>query len=790
MSSPEQSTPDLQPLQGLRVLEIPHELSGSMCTMLLADLGADVMRVESPHAVEDRTGAAFVAFNRNKRSVALDIGSPDGGGSLRALVAQADAVVESYMPAEADRRGVGYKALSEINPALIYCSLSAFGQTGPLRDKVGPDLIVQALTGAMEITGEPGRPPVTMGLPVGDEIAGLLGAISILAAVERRERTQRGAHLDIASFDAGLAMLSYMANIYFATGKSSSRVGSAHPTITPYSAFRTEDSYIVAAPFTQIFWRKFCKVIDREDLPVNPMFKSFGDRVKHRSELGGIIEPILESRTLAHWLEALDKGDVPNGPVNSVAAALEMEQTKSRGMVAEIVDPAGRRMQTLGTPFHFNFQDEAEFRPRYRGVPALGHDTVDVLRSISTAVTAGPPSGRDGLPLEGIRVLDLTRMFAGPYCGQLLADLGAEVIKIEEPRIGDPTRRNIPAVNGESTYYMAVNRGKKSITLDLKHPEGRDVLLGLMKTADVLIENFRPGVMGRLGLSYKDMRAVKQDIIVLSLSGFGHTGPLRDKISFDLVNQAMAGTMAITGEPGRPPVRIGYPVGDLGGGIFGAYAVLAALHARRRTGKGSMIDLSLHDLMVSLLGADAQSFFMSGVCPQAMGSSHREIVPHRAYEANDAWLVLAARTQEAWERLATVIERKDLLADARFRSMADRIANRAALDEVLESVISRRSVSQWVQAFDAARVPCAQVLSMGEALDSAHAIARGDVMAFDHPIAGACRSVAMGINFDGKLLVAPLPPPALGQHTQEVISGLPGYTPEKIAALRAAGVIA
>lgn len=793
MNLPQHALPDLHPLQGLRVLEIPNEISGSMCSMLLADLGAEVIRVEDPRSMENRSTAAFIAFNRNKKSVALDLGSPDGRRSLKSLVAQVDAVVESYMPAEASRVGVDFKTLSEIKPSLIYCSLSAFGHTGPLRDKPGTDLIVQALTGAMDITGEPGRPPVAMGLRIGEEIAGLLGAISILAAVERRERTRCGARLDIASFDAGLGMLSYMANIFFATGRSSQRVGSAHPTITPYSAFKTRDSYIVAAPFTQIFWRKFCKVIEREDLPVNPMFRGFGDRVKHRAELAEIIEPILASRTLAQWQGALDLGDVPNGPVNTVAAALEMEQTKFRGMVAEVSNATGRVLRTLGTPFHFNFQEDAEFRPHYRGVPALGQDTDEVLGSVfekEAVKPATPADGGDASPLKGVRVLDLTRMFAGPYCGQLLADLGAEVIKVEEPRIGDPTRRNIPMVNGESTYYMAVNRGKKSITLDLKHPDGRAVLLGLLKTTDVLIENFRPGVMDRLGLAYQDLRAVKQDVVVLSLSGFGHTGPLRDKISFDLVNQAMAGTMAITGEPGRPPVRIGYPVGDLGGGIFGAYAVLAALHARRRTRKGSMIDLSLHDLMVSLLGPDAQAYFMSGESPQRMGSSHAEIVPHRAYEATDAWLVLAAPTQDAWQKLTTVIDRSDLLADARFLTMTDRISHRMALDELLEREISRRSVSEWVQAFEAAGVPCAKVLSMGEALDSAHATARGDIIAYDHPVAGACRGVAMGINFDGKQLVAPLPPPALGQHTHEVISGIPGYTSERLGMLRQAGVIA
>ncbi len=820
-----QSTPALSPLQGLRVIEFSQALPGSMCTMLLADLGGEVIKLENlaDAATLNRDSARFLAFNRNKRSVALDLSRQEGRKAAIELAAHADVVVENLAPGTADRLGFGWEVLSGINPALIYCSLSAFGQTGPLRDKLGDDLVVQAMSGAMDVSGEPGRQPVTMGLPLGEEISGLLAAIGILAAVEKRERTGRGAFLDIAAFDASLAMLSYMANIYFATGRSSQRLGSAHPTIAPYSAFKTKDSYVVAAPFTQTFWRKFCTVIGREDLPGNPLFKSFSDRLKHRNQLAEIIDPIMLERSLAEWLVALEKGDVPNGPVNSVAAALEMDQTRARGMVVESSGPD--RPRTLGTPFHFNFQDEAVFEPRFRPAPALGQDTAAVLRdglglddrhlqdlvTKGVALTSklspdagtlslvtsrfppslvGRPSGEDDPPLKGIRVLDVTRMFAGPYCGQLLADLGAEVIKIEETRIGDPTRRNIPMVNGESTYYMAVNRGKKSITLDLKHAEGREVFLGLVANADMIIENFRPGVMDRLGLSYTKLRSVKTDIIMLSLSGFGHTGPLRDKISFDLVNQAMAGTMAITGEAGRPPVRIGFPVGDLSGGIFGTFALVAALHARQRTGKGALIDLSLHDLMVSLLGHLAQTYLMSGECPQPMGSAHPDIVPHRAYEAEDAWLVLAVPTQELWLQFAVAVGRPDLIGDARFHLMADRVKHRAELDAILEPIIKQCPAAQWIENLAAARIPCAKVVSMGEALDSEHAKSRGDVISFDHPVAGKCRSVGMAINVDGKLLLAPLPPPVLGEHTQEVLGKILGFSEEKIAALRAGGVIA
>lgn len=831
------SSMTIRPLEGLRILDFTRVLSGPFCTMLLGDLGAEVIKIEDMegkdvtrhnHPFVGGESHYFLSVNRNKAGMALDLRSPEGVEIARKLALQADVIVENFRPGVMARLGLGAEALRKENPRLIFCSLSAFGQTGPLRDKIAYDLVIQALTGAMAVTGEADHPPVRMGLPLADEVSGMFAAISILAALEQRDQRQQGCTLDIGMFDVGLSLLSYMANIYFANGSSPARLGSAHPTIYPYNGFRTRDGYIVAAPFTQAFWRKFAGALGRPDLPDDPRFRSFIDRQKNRPELEAILNPIMAERTSEEWLRRLEAADVPTGPVNSVAAALAMEQTLQRRMIVEIDHVTAGRQRTLGTPFNFRFEDGGHFLPSFRAPPLLGQDSAEILEqrldysseSVADLIKRGivrqpqlertpqpwarraaQPARGEGdvalaaarseadLPLAGVRVLDLTRMLAGPMGCLIFADLGAEVIKVEEPRIGDPTRRNLPFVGEESAYYMAVNRGKKGITLDLKCEEGRKVFLDLVAKADIVIENYRAGVMDRLGLGYDDLRQVKPDIILCSISGFGQTGPLREKISFDLVNQAIAGTMSVTGEAGRPPVRIGVPAGDLCGGIFGALASLAALRARRATGLGAHIDLSLHDSLVALLGYLAQSCLLTGESPTPVGSGHHNIVPYRAYQANDGYFVLAAFSQEFWHKFVKAIGRPKLAQDPRFVTLSDRKQNRAALEAIIEPIIRQNSLQHWIEVLERHDVPCAPIWSIGEALESAQSMAREMVFEVRHSTLGPQRALGLPFRADGRPWRSAEPPPTLGQHCNDVLGGLLGYSSAKIDDLRKARAI-
>ena len=392
------------------------------------------------------------------------------------------------------------------------------------------------------------------------------------------------------------------------------------------------------------------------------------------------------------------------------------------------------------------------------------------------------------LPLKGIRVLDLTRMFAGPCATEALADLGAEVVKVEEPRVGDPTRRNLPLWGPESAYYMSLNRGKKSITLDLKSPEGKRAALELIGSCDVLVENYRPGVMARLGLDWETLSKVHPKLILCSLSGFGATGSLRDKISFDLVNQAMAGMIDITGHPEQRPVRIGVPVGDMAGGLYLAVAALAALRARDRTGVGSWVDLALHDVLISLLSNVAQRFFSTGETPTRTGSRHRDLAPQGCYRASDGWLVLSAVTDEDWQALVGVLAAPELSEDARFTTAQSRKKYEPILDDILEKRLQECTVAQWSSEFAKVGVAAAPVNSLKAALESPLVSEREIIFTAEHPTVGPMRNLASPLVLDGHRVGTGGISPVLGADTASVLREI-GYDDEALAKLAGDGVI-
>jgi formyl-CoA transferase/CoA:oxalate CoA-transferase len=391
---------------------------------------------------------------------------------------------------------------------------------------------------------------------------------------------------------------------------------------------------------------------------------------------------------------------------------------------------------------------------------------------------------------DGVRVLDLSRMLAGPYGSMLLGDLGAEVIKIEEPAGGDPMRSmGPPFLDGESAYFLAINRNKKSVALDLERPEGREVFLDLCRVSDVVWENFRPGVMARLGCAPEALRALNPRLVVCSISAFGQGGPYRDWPAFDLALQAMGGGMSITGEEGRPPVRMGLPMGDLAGGMFGALAVAGALFRRAQTGDGTHFDLSLLDCQVSLLTYVAQYFWADGRVPGPVGSGHPSVVPYQAFATRDGFLVVAVFAEKFWSGFCRAIARPELVADPRFDSNRERVENRAALIPLLEAVLRERSTAEWLGRLQKEGVPAAPIQRVDDVLRDPQVRERKMVVDLEHPKLGTLKTLGTPIRAAGGAAFRPAPPPALGEHTDAVLGGLLGYPADRVAALRQARVI-
>jgi crotonobetainyl-CoA:carnitine CoA-transferase CaiB-like acyl-CoA transferase len=392
-----------------------------------------------------------------------------------------------------------------------------------------------------------------------------------------------------------------------------------------------------------------------------------------------------------------------------------------------------------------------------------------------------------GLPLAGVRVVDLTRVMVGPYCTMMLGDLGADVIKVEIPGRGDDTRHwGPPFVESETVYYLSVNRNKRSIALDLKQEAAREALWRLIAEADVLVENFSPGTADRLGFGYEAVKARRPDIVYASISGFGQSGPDYQRTAYDLIVQGTSGMMSITGHPGGPPTRLGVPIADIGGGMFAAYAIVAALFDRERTGEGSYVDVSMLGGQVALLTYQAGLYLSTGAVPAQLGNAHPMIAPYDTFRTVDGYVNIAVGNDSLWQRFCTVLGLETLLEDERFATNAGRSTNRAALYAVIEPRFAELTTDAVVHCLDAAGVPCGPIRDVAQAMDDGQTRAQGLVIDVEHPTLGRLEVSGAPYHFDGEPVRARQAPPLLGQQTAEILAEV-GYTAEEIDDLIASG---
>jgi crotonobetainyl-CoA:carnitine CoA-transferase CaiB-like acyl-CoA transferase len=394
-------------------------------------------------------------------------------------------------------------------------------------------------------------------------------------------------------------------------------------------------------------------------------------------------------------------------------------------------------------------------------------------------------------PLRGVRVLDLSRVLAGPFCTMNLADLGAEVIKIEIPGRGDDSRGYAPRIpnSADSGYYYSVNRGKQSVTIDLRQSEGAEVLLALVRHADVVVENFSPGTMERFNLGYERLRAANPRIILCSISGFGQTGPMAAAPAYDIVAQALGGTMSITGQPGGDPMRCGVSIGDLAAALYGVVAILAALRACEQTGHGQHLDIAMLDCQVAWLEDALARYSATGRVPGPIGSRHPSITPFQQFRAADGHFVAGCGNEAIWQRFCDAIGMDALKQDARFATNADRTANHAELEAILVRHFATAPRTDWLRRLEAANVPCAPIANVEEVSRNPHLAARHMILRADHP--GFRDLIVPGSPL--KSVGSPAEPatvaPKLGEGTDEVLSGLLGYGAERLAELRKRSII-
>jgi formyl-CoA transferase len=399
---------------------------------------------------------------------------------------------------------------------------------------------------------------------------------------------------------------------------------------------------------------------------------------------------------------------------------------------------------------------------------------------------SNPNSG----PLDGIRVLDLTRVLAGPYCAMFLGDLGAEVIKIEQPGVGDDTRGwGPPFTGGESAYFLCVNRNKKSVAIDLKAQEGIALLRLLAERADVLIENFRPGTMERLGLGDKDLRAANPRLIYASLSGFGADGPMSDVPGYDLIVQAWGGLMSITGQPDGEPTKVGVAIIDLVAGLMLGKSIAAALFAREKIGIGQKIDTSLLEAEVACLINVGSNYLVEGSIPGRWGNAHPSIVPYQTFKTADGYLVIGVASEGIWRRFCQAVGRAEWAEDSRFEKNSNRVENRSLLIGLLAGIFLDRSTDEWLKILNNAEVPCAPVQTVDQVFKAPQVLHREMLVEIEHPTAGTVLMAGIPVKFSGTPASVRLPPPLLGQHTEEVLKSWLGMVDKEISELKRKTVI-
>ena len=393
------------------------------------------------------------------------------------------------------------------------------------------------------------------------------------------------------------------------------------------------------------------------------------------------------------------------------------------------------------------------------------------------------------LPLEGMFVLDCTQIMAGPFCTLLLADMGADVIKVEKPEGGDDVRRvGPPFTNGWSAAFLAINRNKRSLAMDLKSEEGRRIFVGMVERADVVVENFRTGTMERLGLGYRQLKETKPSLIYCSISGFGQTGPYRSQGGYDLVAQGMSGLMSVTGTPGGPPVKVGVPITDLTAGMYGAFGILTAYIHRERTGEGQLVDTSLMEAGLASTFWESSVYFYTGQVPGPLGSAHRLAAPYQALKTKDGHMNIGAVTKSNWEALCRALDREELITDHRFASPGDRKRREEELAALLEESFREQPIQHWMELLQEAGVPCGPIYNMEQVYADPQVQARDMLVELEDPDLGTLKNIGIPVKLSATPGRIRHRAPALGEHTQEVLLQA-GYSEDEIAGLRERGVI-
>ena len=775
MTSTSTATETQGALRGVRVVEFGQYIPGPLLGMLLAGQGADVIKVERPGGDPARSEPAFATWNRNKRSVELDLKTPDGLKQAHELIGWADVLIENFRPGVADRLGIGYAA-TKSNLGLIYCSLPGFGEDSPHRNERGWEPIVGAATGAHQ--GVAGMDePLFLPLPSASTFAAIIGSVSVAMALNARHRSGKGQRIEVPLHSA----------MFAAMGRHLSNFHDINPpdlfqlprNVMSHQYQCADGRYVQNHGMYQRFASQFLQaagrmewIEDLEDLYGAEVSRETIEMWRER------VENLFREKTAKEWEDAIAQTGGACTICKTVDEWLVHEHAIAGGMVVEVDDAKHGRMKQPGSPIRLRGTPG----PAPARAPTLGEHTETALAEATLSLSKSAPranssSGESILTaLEGVRVLDLCIVLAGPTCGRTLGEFGADVIKID-----DPSRPYDYAGN------LDVNRGKRSIQIDLKKEEGRQVFWKLLETADVVVTNNRKGSLERLGLGYHEVRKRRPDVIYASLNAFGHDGPWAERPGWEQLAQATTGIQVRRGGRDAAPQLLPYPMNDYATGLLGAYSVALALHERQRTGLGQSVDGGLAltaCLLQSPYFLDYDGYRRSE--PEGLDVRGFSALS-RLYKAADGWLYLHC-PDDSWNVLVNLSEFSHLAGDSRFGEDANRRQQDGSLAEALSAVLSAGTRKHWIDRFADTGVSVIENIAIPEYHNDPHVRKAGLVVSRQHPGMGIADHLGVVSRLSGTPARVGRPTPVLGAETDEILTEA-GYTAVEIANLKAAGAV-
>jgi crotonobetainyl-CoA:carnitine CoA-transferase CaiB-like acyl-CoA transferase len=826
-------------LDGVAVLEIGNGIAAPLCARMMADLGAEVVKLEIPPGGDSTRqwvfpppvngiSPAWVYYNRGKSNVAIDVARPEGAQAVLDLAERFDVVIENLPVGALAKYGLDYASLKRKNSRLIMCSISPHGQTGPLASSPGDDGTAQALCALAQLTGNEDGSPAVIGQRYAEGVGAVYALGAIAAALRYRDRTGQGQYIDLALYEGLLYVhdTSLMQYVFTNGHEIAFPTGAHRPGTMPCGMFRASDGYIVFTILQPQDWEWFIARIGRPDKVNDPRWSNNPDnRFEDRYE----IIPIIEK-----WLQSFPKRDEPvrllldrhllAGSVLTLEEAANHPQIQYRGWLRPVEVPEFGSVRLMPVPYRFSGaavqmasriarfgEDNAAVAQKYLG---WSNEKIAAFKRSGVLadtphINSEPNSGRADTHatvaaqsneaiaakakiLAGVKVLEITNYLAGPTCARIMADLGAEVVKVEIPPIGDYMRRQYYAKEGMSAGYAWFNRGKSSVSIDFKRPDGAKIVLELAPHFDIVVQNLTPGALDKHGLGYQAFSAVNPRIIMCSISGYGQDGPYARLPGNDTCAQAMAGLVQLTGNEDGSPVYSGIYVADMNGAINGFASVMAALYARERTGMGQHIDLALTECLFHLHDVPLiQYLFSHGkIVPQPQGPHGHGFSPSGMFETADGYITLTVANDDQWRRLAGLIGKPQMAEDPVYCDAVKRHERRHELKAAIETWLKNcASRDQAVGLLHQAGIAAMPLYRVDEVADHPHLAARGSFATMEVSPFGRISLPVLPFRFSGAAVEIDPRCAILGEDNYEVLAKYLNYAPEKVEALLREGVL-